>query len=86
MLRREANPLFGRRIGALLGEIDRTGDAEALVTLWPNRWQPENGEELQTTWLAFLDVLTERRPRRGPHEHQAGRPPRSRQCSVRPAT
>lgn len=65
MLRREANPLFGRR----LGEIDRTDDAEALVTLWPNRWQPEIGEELQTTWPSFLDVLTERRPWRGPHEH-----------------
>lgn len=74
MLRREANPLFGRRLGALLGEIDRTGDAEALVTLWPNRWQPGIGEELQTTWPAFLEVLSERRPWRGSHEHPGWSP------------
>lgn len=69
MLRREANPLFGRTVASLLGVASRATGPEALVTLWANRWEPDAGEELQTTWHDFLDVLAERRPWRGPHAH-----------------
>lgn len=69
MLRREAAPLYGRAIGALLSGTALPADPEAFLTLWPNRWQVGLGEELHTTWPAFLDVLAERRPWRGAHEH-----------------
>jgi hypothetical protein len=69
VLKREALPLFGRRIARALTGNRSPAEGEALVTLWEACHRVEGGEELSTTWPAFFEALRERRPWRGSWWH-----------------
>ena len=81
MLRREASQLFGPRLADALGASpDPSCIAPALVTLWARMSQSSDGEELETSWTQFFDVLRERRPFRGAYYHPGWSP-----CALAPS-
>lgn len=69
MIRRHAAQTFGRGVADALSSRRAIGLVRlpALVTLWSHASKiAEGGEELETSWEEFFDVLRARRPYRGP--------------------
>lgn len=66
MLKREALPLYGRRLSEALA----SPGGDALLTLWASHWRADVGsEEVELAWEALFDVLRTRRPFRGRFDH-----------------
>ena len=66
MLRRECQPLYGRRVADALARPR----GEARITLWPTHSRPSEGaEEMEVRWTDLFAILGEWRPWRGRFSH-----------------